>query len=102
MSVSDSYGEAFGRRLNARASSIGTRALPGSTIAVTELRYERPEFILSTPPTEEDAFLLGVHLELFERYEYWEDGRAAPVSTVRPGETIIYDVRRELGPHQAK
>ena len=102
MSTSDSYGEAFGRRLNAQATSIATRALPKSTIAVTELRYERPEFTLSTPPTEEDAFLLGVHLELFERYEYWEDGRAAPVSTVRPGETIIYDVRRELGPHQAK
>jgi AraC family transcriptional regulator len=95
MSISDSYGEAFGRRLNAQASSLATRALPKSTIAVTELRYEDPEFILSTPPTEEDAFLLGVHLELFERYEYWEDGKAAPVSTVRPGETIIYDVKRK-------
>jgi AraC family transcriptional regulator len=95
MSISDSYGDAFGRRLNAHASSFATRALPKSTIAVTELRYERPEFILSTPPTEEDAFLLGVHLEPFERYEYWEDGKAAPVSTLRPGETIIYDVKRK-------
>jgi AraC family transcriptional regulator len=95
MSISDSYGEAFGRRLNAQASSLATRALPKSTIAVTELRYDHPEFILSTPPTEEDAFLLGVHLELFERYEYWEEGKAAPVSTVRPGETIIYDVKRK-------
>jgi AraC family transcriptional regulator len=95
MSISDSYGEAFGRRLNARASALVTRALPRSTIAVTELRYDRPEFILSTPPAEEDAFLLGVHLELFERYEYWEDGKAAAISTLRPGETIIYDVKRK-------
>jgi AraC family transcriptional regulator len=94
MSISDSYGEAFGRRLNAQASSLATRALPKSTIAVTELRYDQPEFMLSTPPTEEDAFLLGVHLELFERYEYWEDGKAAPVSTVCPGETIIYHLKR--------
>jgi AraC-like DNA-binding protein len=95
MSGSDSYGEAFGRRLHAQASSFSTRALPKSTIAVTELRYERPEFILSTPPAPEDAFLLGVHLERFDRYEYWEDGRAARVTTLRPGETIIYDVRRK-------
>ncbi len=95
MPTSDSYGEAFGRRLNARANSFVTRALPRSTIAVTELRYEDPQHILSTPPREEDAFLLGVHLELFERYEYWENGKAAPVSTLRPGETIIYDVKRK-------
>jgi AraC-like DNA-binding protein len=95
MSTSDSYGESFGRRLNARARSFATRALPHSTIAVTELRYDQPEFILSTPPTEEDAFVLGVHLELFERYEYWEDGKAARPSTLLPGDTIIYDVKRK-------
>jgi AraC family transcriptional regulator len=95
MSVSDSYGEAFGRRLNAQATSFATRALPQSTIAVTELRYEHPEYVLSTPPTEEDAFLVGVHLELFERYEYWEDGKAARPSTLHPGDTIIYDVKRK-------
>ena len=94
MPISDSYGDAFGRRLNAHANSLATRALPKSTIVATELRYERPEFILSTPPTEEDAFLLGVHLKPFERYQYWEDGKAAPIVTLRPGETIIYDVRR--------
>lgn len=94
MSVSDSYGEAFGRRLNAHASAFSTRALPKSTIGVTELRYESPEFVLSTPPTAEDAFVVGVHMKLFERYEYWEDGKAASVSTLRPGDTIIYDVKR--------
>ena len=95
MPVSDSYGEAFGKRLNAHASSFATRALPRSTIGVTELRYDRPDFVLSTPPTAEDAFVVGVHMELFERYEYWEDGKAAPVSTLRPGDTIIYDVKRK-------
>jgi AraC family transcriptional regulator len=53
-----------------------------------------PPFILSTPPIEENAFVVAVHVELFERYEYWQDGKAAPVSTLRPGEAIIYDVRR--------
>jgi AraC-like DNA-binding protein len=95
MPASDSYGEAFGKRLNAQASSFATRALPKSTIGVTELRYGRPEFILSTPPTAEDTFVVGVHMELFERYEYWEDGKGAPVSTLHPGDTIIYDVKRK-------
>ena len=59
MPVSDSYGKAFGKRLNAQASSFATRALPKSTIGVTELRYDRPGFVLSTPPTAEDAFVAG-------------------------------------------
>lgn len=95
MPLNDSYGEGFGKRLNARASSFITRALPRSTIAVTELQYDDPQFILSTPPIEENAFLVGVHLEHFECYEYWENGRAAPVSTLRPGETIVYDIKRK-------
>jgi len=95
MPASDSYGEAFGRRLNARASGFVTRSLPRAQLAVTELRYEDPQFILSTPPVEEDAFVVGVHLKLFERYEYWENGKAAAPSTLRPGEAIIYRLNRK-------
>ena len=60
MPESDSYGEAFGRRLNAAATSFVTRAFPTTTIAVTELRYETPQNVLSTPPIEEDAYLAAV------------------------------------------
>ena len=95
MPSSDSYGEAFGKRLNAQATSFATRALPRATLAVTELRYENPQNVLSTPPVAEDAFLVAVHLKLFPRYQYWENGNAAPVSTLRPGETIIYDLKRQ-------
>jgi hypothetical protein len=95
MPASDSYGDAFGKRLNAQAKGFVARALPRTTIAVTELRYDNPEFVLSTPPIEEDAFLVGVHLKLFEHYEYWENGKAAPVAMLRPGEAIIYHARRK-------
>ena len=91
----NSYGEAFGRRLGASAASFKSRALPKTLIAVTELQYQNPQHILSTPPIAEDAFLVAVHLKLFEKYEYWEDGKAAPASTLRPGETIIYDIKRQ-------
>ena len=93
--VSDSYGKAFGQRLNARATSFVTRALPRATIAATELRYENPQRILSTPPVEEDAYVVAVHLKLFPRYEYWQNGKPAPVSVLRPGETIVYDIKQK-------
>jgi AraC family transcriptional regulator len=94
MPSSDSYGEAFGKRLSAQATSFATRALPRATIAVTELQYENPQGVLSTPPMIEDAYLVAVHFKHFPRYQYWENGKAAPVSILRPGETIIYDVKR--------
>jgi AraC-like DNA-binding protein len=95
MPNSDSYGEAFGKRLNAQATAFTTRALPPATIAVTELRYDNPQNVLSTPPLVEDAFMVAVHLKFFPRYEYWENGKAAPVSMLRPGETLIYDLKRQ-------
>ncbi len=95
MSNGDSYGEAFGKRLSADATSFASRALPQTLIAVTELQYKSPQNILSTPPIPEDAFLVAVHLKLFEKYEYWENGKAARASTLQPGETIIYDIKRQ-------
>ncbi len=94
MPASNSYGEAFGRRLNAHASAFVARSLPRAQIAVTALRYDNPQFVLSTPPVEEDAFMVGVHLDLFERYKYWENGRAASPTTLQPGDAIIYHLRR--------
>jgi AraC family transcriptional regulator len=94
VSRSDSYGGEFGRRLNAHATSFVTRTLPKTVIAVTELKYSNPQHVLSTPPTVEDAYLVGVHLKNFPRYEYWENDRAAPVSVLRSGEAIVYDIKR--------
>ena len=92
--ASNSYGKAFGQRLSAQSSTFVVRSLPRTQMAVTELRYDNPQFVLSTPPAEEDAFMVGVHLNLFEWYEYWENGRAVSPTTLRPGEAIIYHLRR--------
>jgi AraC-like DNA-binding protein len=94
MAGSTSYGEAFGKRLNAQASGYVTRALRNATFAVTELRYDHPQHILSTPPVEEDAFVLALHLKYFPRYQYWESDRPAPESSLIPGQVIIYDIKR--------
>lgn len=89
-----SYGSSLGDRLGASARSFVARALPRSMIAVTRLRYAEPTCDLSIPPSPEPAFMAAVHFRLFERYRYWEDGRAAPESTIAPGQTIIYDLAR--------
>ncbi len=94
MPHSSSYGEAFGQRLHARATSFVSRALRKTTLAVTELRYDNPQHILSSPPIREDAFLVALHLLDFPVYEYWQDGRPAPVSTIKAGNTIVYDIKR--------
>lgn len=65
-----------------------------ASIAVTELNYDTPQNILSTPPIMEDAYLVAVHLKNFPNYTYWENGKAAPVAPIRPGETIVYDIKR--------
>lgn len=89
------YGHSFGKCLNGQASSYESRSLVKGKMAITELRYVNPQFTLSAPPAEQDAFMVGHYLELSPRYEYWEDGRAAPLSMIRPGETIIYDLKRK-------
>src|SRR6202022_2119765 len=50
MQESGVYGEAFGRRLQARATAFVSRSLQKATLAVTELRYDSPQHVLSTPP----------------------------------------------------
>jgi AraC family transcriptional regulator len=94
MPGSGCYGGAFGRRLRAQATSFVSRSLRKANLAVTELRFDNPQGDLSSPPAREDAFLVALHLQHFPRYEYWELGRAVPVSMLIPGHTIIYDIKR--------
>lgn len=94
MAGSGNFGEALGKRLNAQATSYASRSIRRSSIAVTELRYETPQFELSTPPAPEDAFMVGLYLTHSPCYTYWEEGRAAPGSAILPGQTIIYDLKR--------
>ncbi|NEI72788.1 helix-turn-helix domain-containing protein [Rhizobium lusitanum] len=95
MAASTSYGKAFGKRLGARSSGYASRALSKAMLAVTELRYDDPQHVLSTPPVEEDAFVVALHLKFFPRYRYWENDRPARESSLLPGQIIIYDIKRK-------
>jgi AraC family transcriptional regulator len=95
MQESGVYGEAFGRRLQARATAFVSRSLQKATLAVTELRCDSPQHVLSTPPVREDAYVVALLLRDYPAYEYWEDDRAAPVSALQAGNIIIYDIKRK-------
>jgi len=68
MQESGVYGEAFGRRLQARATALVSRSLQKATLAVTELRYDRPQRVLSTPPVREGAFVVALILRDYPVY----------------------------------
>jgi AraC-like DNA-binding protein len=94
MDQSSGYGEEFGERLRARATSFVSRALNHTNIAVTELRSDNPEHGVSSPLRREDAYLVGYHFVDYPVHEYFEDDRAAPVTSLRVGQTTLYDLKR--------
>jgi AraC family transcriptional regulator len=89
MPDSSSYGEAFGERLHARATSFVARSLQNGTLAVTEVRSDNPQRGLSSSLVREDAYLVALQLRDYPIHEHWEDGRAAPVAALRAGDTTI-------------
>jgi AraC family transcriptional regulator len=95
MPDSSSYGEAFGERLHARATSFAARSLQNGLLAVTEVKSDSPQHGLSSSLVREDAFLVALQLRDYPIHEYWEDGRPAPVAALRAGDTTMYDVKRD-------
>ncbi len=71
-----------------------SRKLPGTLIAATEVRADRPELAMSMPIPREDAYVVAMMLREFPIHEYWENGRQSPVGRL-PQECIcIYDLKR--------
>jgi len=93
MEESSAHGLAFGDRLRAQAVSFA-RALRNTNIAVTEVRADDPPHGLSAPLTREDAFLVAVMRRDYPAHEYFEDGRIAGVTSLKTGQTVLYDVKR--------
>jgi len=87
------YGNGLGSRLRAQATTF-VCPLPNTRIAVTELRSDNPETGISTPLVREDAFLIALHLVGQPTHEYFEDHGAAPISSLRAGDTTLHDLKR--------
>jgi len=50
---------------------------------------------MSAPLACEDAFLVGYHLVDYPVHEFFEAGRAAPVTSLVTGQTTLYDLKRD-------
>ena len=94
MPESVGYGEEFGKRLRAKATSFA-RSLRSTHIAVTELRTDNPEQGISAPIPREDAYLVAYHLVDYPVHDYFEDERVSPVKSIRAGCTALHDLKRD-------
>jgi AraC-like DNA-binding protein len=93
MTESSAYGKEFGDRLRAQSTSF-VRTLKHTNIAVTEVRSDNPEHGLSGSQILEDAFLVAVQLRDYPAHEYFEGGRIAGVTSLKAGQTCMYDMKR--------
>jgi len=92
---SSGYGERFGEAWRSDATAFVSRRLNTAKVAVTKLSSDDPRPGVSAPLGCEDAFLVGYHLVDYPVHEVFEEGRAAPVTALRTGQTTLYDLRRE-------
>lgn len=83
-------GSAFGMP---DAPTLVTRELLKSTLAVTELRCERPDFGKSAPVPREDAYLVVLHVNGCSESLYFEE-RLRQRERHSRGATSIYDLRQ--------
>jgi len=77
------------------APTLVTRALQKSTLAVTELKCERPNFGKTEPIPREDAYLVGLQFLPCRDHDLYFDGRRVKPTNWFPGVTTIYDLRRD-------
>lgn len=96
MSQSEAYGDKFGDKFGLEAAPVLiTRTLRNAEIAATEIRSDNPRIGLTDSIAREDAYLVGLQVRDYPEHEYWEDGRHAPQSSLRAGDTVLYDLKRD-------
>ncbi|MGX5803415.1 helix-turn-helix domain-containing protein [Bradyrhizobium sp. Arg314] len=95
MSQSEAYGDKFGDKFGLEAApAFVTRTLRNAEIAATEIRCDSPRIGPTDPIPREDGYTIGLMLRDYPNHEYWEDGKHAPRSWLRTGDTVLYDLKR--------
>ena len=84
--------DVFGRP---SARAVLNRTLKAGVLAATEVRDDAPQRSVSGAIPPEDAFLATLHLREIERHVAWEAGRQYPVETLRVGDTLMRDLKRD-------
>ncbi|APW39565.1 hypothetical protein RD110_22040 [Rhodoferax koreense] len=66
----------------------------GSSLALTELRYDANGFGFSKRMPRHDGYLITLSMTDVQRYETWIDGRQAFTASLSPGDVCVHDLRR--------
>ena len=77
------------------APTLITRALHKSTMAVTELRCDQPNFGKTTSIPREDAYLVALQLRACHDHDLYFDSRMTRPTNFFAGVTTIFDLRRD-------
>ncbi|WP_331373360.1 AraC family transcriptional regulator [Sinorhizobium chiapasense] len=96
MQDSEAYGDRFGDKFGLETAPVFiTRTLRNAEIAVTEIRSDYPRIGLTDSIAREDGYLVGLQIRDYPHHEYWEDGRQAPLTSLRSGDSVFYDLKRD-------
>jgi AraC family transcriptional regulator len=71
-----------------------TGAVGKAGIMVAKLREDDPQYEMTNPVPEDDAYMVGVLPSDYADLQFWEDGQEAGRSSLKAGETVFYDLRR--------
>lgn len=83
--------EAFGM---SDAPTLITRALRKSTMMVTELKCDQPNFGMTAPIPNEDAYLIALQIRSCLDHDLYFEGRFVRPTGWFPGAVTIYDLQR--------
>lgn len=83
--------DAFGMR---DAPTLVTRVLRKSTLAVTELKYDLPNFGMTAPIPIDDAYLIALQFRPCLDHDLYFEGRFVRPSNWFSGALTIYDLRQ--------
>jgi AraC family transcriptional regulator len=90
------FGDILGERLHAEHHpALLARALPQGEVTVVEVRSEQPTFELTDSLPPEDALIAALQLRDFPMQEFWENGRAAPMTSLIAGHLNLIDLTRD-------
>lgn len=95
MSLRGAYGSALANALAAQPSpSFLTRTrLNKSSIAVTRIRCDVADHVLTSPVENEDAILVMLQMRDWPKRILWADGKPAPAQPLAAGSVSIFDLR---------
>jgi AraC family transcriptional regulator len=79
--------------LRRRPAQLGG-VLGKTGIMIAKLREDEPRYEMTSPIPEDDAYMVGLLPSDHPDLRFWEDGRAAPATSVKAGGSVFLDLRR--------